>query len=84
HIEILQNFTAAILDGATLISPGAEGIHSVELANAILLSAWQGKPIDLPLDGAVYERALQQKIATSKPKAKPAVQAIADLSKSVV
>ncbi len=84
HIEILQNFVDAILDGAPLKAPGAEGIHSVELANAILLSAWTGKAVDLPLDGAVYERALNEKIATSKPKAKPAVEAVADLSKSVV
>ena len=84
HNAILQNFTAAILDGATLLSPAEEGIHSVELANAVLLSAWTGKAVDLPLDGAVYERALNQKIATSKPKAKPTVQAIADLAKSVV
>ena len=83
HVGILQNFTDAILDGTPLLAPGAEGIHSVELANAILLSAWTGKAVNLPLDGAVYERELQKKIATSKPKAKPAVQAVADLSKSV-
>jgi predicted dehydrogenase len=83
HNEILQNFAAAILDGAPLIAPAEEGIHSVELANAILLSAWTGKSVALPLDGAVYERALQEKIATSKPKTKPVVQAVVDLSKSV-
>ena len=36
HVEILQNFTNAILKGEKLLSPAAEGIHSVELANAIL------------------------------------------------
>jgi len=82
HVDILKNFTDAILDGATLLSPAAEGIHSVELANAILLSAWTGRAVDLPLDSAVYEKALQQRIATSKPKAKPTVEAVADLSKS--
>jgi predicted dehydrogenase len=84
HVEVLQNFVDAVLDGTPLIAPAAEGIHSVELANSILLSAWTGQPVALPLDGAVYERALQAKIATSKPKAKPTVQAVADLSKSVV
>ncbi len=84
HIAILQNFTDAILDGAVLLSPAEEGIHSVELANSILLSAWTGKAVELPISGAVYEKALNEKIATSKPKAKPTVQAIADLSKSVV
>jgi predicted dehydrogenase len=72
HVEILENFTAAILDSAPLISPAAEGIHSVELANAMLLSAWSGgTPVDLPLDGARYARELNARIATSKPK--PAV-----------
>ena len=66
HVEILQNFVDAILDGAPLIAPAAEGIHSVELANAILLSAWTGGAVELPLDGRDYERALQEKIAAAK------------------
>ena len=83
HVDILKNFTDAILDGATLLSPAAEGIHSVELANAVLLSAWTSAPVELPMNSAVYEKALQQRIATSKPKAKPTVEAVvADLSKS--
>jgi predicted dehydrogenase len=83
HLEILQNFTNAILSGEKLLSPAAEGIHSVELANSILLSSWLGRAVDLPMDSALYERELNKKIASSKPKAKPAVEAIADLSKSV-
>ena len=35
HVEILQHFTNAILKGEKLLSPAAEGLHSVELANAI-------------------------------------------------
>jgi predicted dehydrogenase len=84
HVAILQNFVDAILDGTPLIAPGEDGIFSVELANAMLLSAWQGKPVELPLDGELYERELQRRIATSKPKVKPLVEAVADLSKSVV
>ncbi|HUR59313.1 MAG TPA: Gfo/Idh/MocA family oxidoreductase [Opitutaceae bacterium] len=83
HNEILQNFAASILDGTPLISPAAEGIFSVELANAILLSAWTTKTVSLPLDGAVYERALQEKIAASKPKTASATKAVVDFSKSV-
>ena len=59
------------------------GIHSVDLANAVLLSSWTRQPVNLPLDGALYERALNDKIAASKPKAPPAVEAVADLAKSV-
>ena len=39
HATLMQNFVNAILDGEPLIAPGAEGIHSVELANVILYSS---------------------------------------------
>ena len=65
HIEILQNFTNAILLGEELISPAVEGIHSVELANAVLYSAWEDATITLPLDSAVYSKALQERIDAS-------------------
>jgi hypothetical protein len=60
------NFTAAILDGVPLIAPATEGLSSVELANAMLLSAWTGKTIELPLDAKLYEKWLKRKIAGSR------------------
>ncbi len=66
HAEILKNFVDAILDGAPLIAPAAEGIHSVELANAILFSSQLGQTLTLPLDSSAYERFLQDKIANSR------------------
>ena len=65
HVEILQNFTNAILKGEKLLSPAEQGIHSVELANAILLSTWQDKTIELPMSSADYERILTEKGNTS-------------------
>jgi len=61
HVEILQNFTNAILKNEKLLSPAEEGIRSVELANAILLSTWQDKTIELPMSSADYERLLIEK-----------------------
>lgn len=61
HVEILQNFANAILKGEKLLSPAEQGIHSVELANAILLSTWQDKAIELPMSAADYERILIEK-----------------------
>lgn len=61
HVEILQNFTNAIIKGETLLSPAEQGIYSVELANAILLSTWQDKTIELPMSSADYERILTEK-----------------------
>lgn len=65
HIAILQNFAQAILEGKPLIAPAEEGLYSVELANAMLLSSFEDRTILLPLNGVSYERALQQKIADS-------------------
>ncbi len=66
HVEILRNFTNAILHGEALISPAHEGIRSIELANAILLSEWEGNaPITLPMDAAKYEKELLHRGDTS-------------------
>ena len=70
HLGILKNFVGAILRGEKLIAPAAEGIRSVELANAILLSSLQGKTVELPLSAPVYERELKKLIAGSKLKKK--------------
>ena len=85
HNEILQNFSDAILKGATLLSPAVEGIHSIELANAMLYSAWTDSTVTLPLDGRKYERALKQKIAesaASKRKKRKVVVSNDDFAKS--
>jgi predicted dehydrogenase len=82
HKEILQNFVDAILTGKELIAPAAEGINSVQMANAMLLSAWTGKPVDLPLDGAAYEAALKEKIAKSNFVKEETREAVVDMAKS--
>ena len=66
HAVLMQNFVNAILDGEPLIAPGAEGIHSVELANVILYSSLIGQTVQLPMDSAAYEKKLNELIATSK------------------
>jgi predicted dehydrogenase len=76
HVTVLQNFVNAILKGETLIAPAPEGIHSVELANAMLMSAFTGQEISLPIDGAAYEALLQERIATSR-YVKPETKSVA-------
>jgi predicted dehydrogenase len=82
HREILNNFVAAIRDGAELIAPAREGIHSVELANAMLYSAFTDARVDLPLDGAAYEAHLKRLIAESKFVKRTEAGITSDLSKS--
>jgi predicted dehydrogenase len=72
HNEVLQNFADAILSGQPLIAPAGEGIHSVELGNAMLLSTWLDQTIELPLDASRFERLLRQHIRKSRFKKKVA------------
>lgn len=65
HVGILQNFVDAILHGAKLIAPAHEGIHSVELANAMLLSTWTNDVVKLPMSGRQYAMELQKRIRSS-------------------
>ena len=66
HAGITQNFVDAILDGTPLIAKAEEGINSLELANAMLYSSFQGRTVDLPLDAAGYEQQLRALIAGSR------------------
>ena len=66
HNGILKNFVAAVLDKTPLIAPAREGLHSVELANAMLMSAFLEKTVEIPLDASAYEALLKEKIAHSK------------------
>lgn len=63
HETIIANFADAILTGADLIAPAAEGLNSVMLNNAIILSAHKRESVTLPLDGADFADLLAQYIA---------------------
>ena len=62
HIAVLQNFRDAICDDAPLLTPATQGVASIELANAMMLSGLMQKPVPLPLDAQTYETTLQSKI----------------------
>ena len=66
HITVLENFAENILTGAPLIAPGSDGLNGVELANAIHLSSWLGKEVDLPVDEDLFIAELNKKIEEEK------------------
>jgi predicted dehydrogenase len=68
HISITRNFCRAILYGEELIAPGAEGLWSVELANAMILSSYRNKTVQLPVKRNEYEELIEELRAKSKPK----------------
>lgn len=84
HATLTQNFVDAILDGAPLVAPGAEGMNSVELANAMLFSSLACQTIELPLNGAAYEAKLKQLITESRFEKKVVEVKGEDFTKSFV
>lgn len=65
HQGILRNWAHAILDGTELLAPGKEGIYGVEISNAIHLSAWTGRWIELPADEEKFLKELNARIEHS-------------------
>lgn len=60
HKYITQNVINAILGKEQLIAPGTEGIKSVQLANAMLLSGLKNKAVELPVSEEEFDALLEQ------------------------
>ncbi len=65
HRTVMQNFVKAIRTGAPLIAPAEEGLRSLELANAMILSAVTDAAVTLPISARRYATALKKLIAAS-------------------
>ena len=79
HVGILRNFTNALLGKEELFVKGQEGLLGVELMDAMLLSQWLGKAVELPIDDELYLSELNKRRATSRKK-ENVVETVADLS----
>lgn len=66
HIGVLENFAANIVDGTPLLAPGSDGINGVTLANAMHLSSWLGREVEIPFDEELFLAELNKKIAEEK------------------
>jgi predicted dehydrogenase len=58
HIDLHRDFAHAIRTGGVPRVPASEGIWSLELANAILLSSHLDRSVALPLDRSAYSALL--------------------------
>jgi predicted dehydrogenase len=65
HLEVTSDFVSAITKGTPLVAKGEDGIRSLELSNAMLLSAWTDSWVDLPMDEDLFHAKLQERIDTS-------------------
>ncbi len=68
HIGVLNAWAGAILRGENLIAHGSEGIFELTLSNAMHLSAWLSREIELPFDADLHYSELQKRMASSRKK----------------
>ncbi len=68
HPEVLNAFAAAILRDEPLIADGREGINALLISNAMHMSAWTGKEVELPFDEDKFKALLDERVAGSKHK----------------
>ena len=81
HGEVLAEFVDSIRSGQPGSTSIEQGIGSLQIANAILQSAWEGSRVALPVDAAVYDTELQRRSARGLREPKN-IQANIDMSKS--
>ena len=68
HNGVLRAFASEILGTGKMIAEGYEGINGLTISNAMHLSSWLDKTINLPFDDDLYYSELQKKVAASKAK----------------
>lgn len=68
HMGVLAAWAKAIRLGEALIAGGEEGIRGLTLANAMYLSAWQNRTVELPFNEDEYYEELMKRVATSRRK----------------
>jgi len=67
HAGIMSNFANVILGKEDkLIAPAAEGIHGLELSNAIIQSGIENRPVKMPGERDAYAKLMDELIAKSK------------------
>lgn len=68
HAGVLRAFAGAVLRGEKLVADGVEGIRGLTLSNAMHLSSWLNKTVEIPFDEDLFLQELNQRRANSKRK----------------
>ena len=68
HVGVLNAWAAAILRGEPLVADGREGINGLMLSNAMHLSSFLGREVELPFDEQLFKDELMKRVATSRRK----------------
>ena len=65
---MFKAFADRILNGGPLIAEGREGINGLTLSNAMYLSSWLDKTVDIPFDEDLFLQELDKRRKLSKKK----------------
>ena len=68
HVGVLNAFADAILRGGKLVADGTDGINGLTLSNAMHLSSFLGRAVEIPFDDELYYSELMKRVATSRKK----------------
>ena len=68
HVGVLNAFAGKILHGTPLVAEGTEGLGGLTLSNAMHLSSWLGRPVDIPFDEDLFLAELNKRRETSRKK----------------
>lgn len=68
HVGVLNAWAGAILRGEPLVADGCEGINGLTLSNAMHLSAFLNRPVEIPFDEKMYQQELMKRVAASRRK----------------
>ena len=81
HAGVMNAFASAILHGTLLVAEGVEGIRGLSLSNAMHLSSFTGKSVEIDkLDHELFYEELMKRVATSRRKANVTETVAGDMS----
>ncbi len=60
HVEVIRRFALAILRGEPMVATGEDALAELELSNAVYLSAFRNRPVDLPISAAAVDRLMAE------------------------
>ncbi len=68
HIGVLKAFAGRILHGTPLVAEGLEGINGLTLSNAMHLSSWLKREVEIPFDEDLFLEELNKRRRESRKK----------------
>jgi len=60
HLGVIKAFTNHLLHGKEMIATGAEAIGELEISNAVYISGYKGKSVDIPVDAGEIDRLIKK------------------------